>query len=77
MRHFPNPMSYDIPVHLTDYGFQYGDALVERIHKDPKDGSVVLGLKTSKTGKNNMMQIRVTRTGKINIHHNGKWERQI
>jgi hypothetical protein len=66
---------YEIPAHLTEYGFQYGAATIERLHSDPRDGSVVLSLTTPKTGAGNMMQIRVTRTGKIRIFHNGEWKR--
>lgn len=47
-----------------EYGFKYGDAIIERHISDEKKGWVVLGLKTSKHD----LQIYVTKTGKIRIN---------
>ena len=60
----------------TSYGFSYGDALVERWHKDDKKEWVVIGLMTSKYAKEKHIQIYVTKTGKVRIFDStGEWKR--
>jgi hypothetical protein len=62
----------DVRFEETAYGFNYGAAEVTRIHSDNKKGWVILGLSTPKTKR--MMQIYVTKTGKVRIHdENGEW----
>ena len=46
---------------LTDFGFEYGAAEIERTHH--RDGWVVLSLKTPK----GELQIYVTKTGQVRI----------
>jgi len=46
-----------------EYGFQYGDAIIERLMSDEKRGWVIIGLNTSKTS----IQIYVTKKGKVRI----------
>lgn len=56
------------------YGFQYGDAIIERFFSDDKKGWITLGLKTSKYSNHNHIQIYVTKTGKVRIFDsNGEW----
>lgn len=45
---------------VTEFGFEYGAATVERV-TDYKDGSVVVRIETNKE----IMHIRVTKGGKI------------
>ena len=54
---------------VTTYGFEFGNAEVERHCSDEKKGWVLIGLKTGKE----TLQIYVTKTGKVRIHDaNGK-----
>lgn len=54
----------------TEYGFEYGDAKIQRFFSDDKKGWVTIGLNTSKVE----MQIYITRTGKVRIHSKeGEW----
>lgn len=58
----------------TIYGFEYGDAKVSRMISDKKKGYVILGLESSKYTGNDVIQIYVTKTGKIRIHSkDGEW----
>lgn len=51
---------------LTDFGFKYGDAEVQRICSDEKKGWVLIAVKTSR--KNQELQIYVTKTGKVRVY---------
>lgn len=56
----------------TPYGFEYGNARVERFHSDEEDGSVIIGIGTDKYS--HPIQIYVTRTGKVRIFSvSGEW----
>jgi len=58
----------------TQYGFEWGDAKVERIFSDKEKGWVTLGIQSSKYTGNKAIQIYVTKTGKIRIHSSkGEW----
>lgn len=60
----------------TQYGFQYGSAKVTRIFDDKKKGWVVLGIETPKHSGHGILQVYITKTGKIRIHDkNGEWIR--
>ena len=62
----------------TQYGFNYGDAKVERLVSDEKKGYVILGLETSrhKRAKQSGIDIYVTRTGKVRIYSDGgEWRK--
>jgi hypothetical protein len=48
----------------TKYGFEFGNAKIERLCSDEKKGWVVLGLRTGKE----ILDIYVTKTGKVRIH---------
>ncbi len=56
----------------TKYGFEYGNAAIERLASDNKAGWVSLGLETKKY-PNYEIQIYVTKTGKVRIHSKGEW----
>lgn len=52
------------------YGFEYGAATITRMCSDPKNGWVVIGLKTPKHKID--IQIYVTKTGKVRIFSEDK-----
>jgi hypothetical protein len=52
------------------YGFKYGAAKVTRLFSDEKKGWVTLGIETPKS----VIQVYVTKTGKIRIHSTGGGE---
>ena len=57
---------------ITQFGFQFGAALVERICEDK--GRVWMRLSTPKEPD---LQIHVTRTGKVRIFsENGEWKEE-
>jgi hypothetical protein len=66
-----------IKTEITQYGFTFGPATIERCCSDDKRGMVVLLLKTPKR-KNQCIQIYVTKTGKVRIYNeDGKeWKNQ-
>ena len=53
-----------IKTEVTQYGFNFGAAKVERIASDDKRQWVVIGVETPKE----ILHIYVTKTGKVNIH---------
>jgi len=58
----------------TEYGFEYGDAKVTRLFSDERKGWVTLGIESSKYSGYNMIQIYITKTGKIRIFSSeGEW----
>lgn len=57
-------------ISITDFGFIYGPATVERYCGDEKKGWVVMGVKTAKYPHG--VQIYVTKTGKVRVHADGK-----
>jgi len=58
----------------SKYGFNYGSSKVERLHYDPKKGSVWLGINTPKAKYGRGIQIYVTKTGKVRIYDDrGEW----
>lgn len=57
---------HHVPYAMTRYGFQYGSALVERIHGHDT-GAVTIGIKSPK----GEVQVYVTRTGKIRVLKDG------
>ncbi len=63
----------EVQVHYkeTKYGFEYGAAEITRFHSDPKDGWVMIGIKTPKLKQ--AMQIYVTKTGKVRVFCEGEW----
>ena len=58
------PLLTDVHFANTQYGFEWGDAKIERHISDKKKGWIVLGIKTRKKD----LQIYVTKTGKIRVH---------
>ena len=57
---------------LTQYGFEFGPATIERACSDDPKGWIMLLLKTERhpTG----IQLYVTRTGKVRVHSAaGEW----
>ena len=48
---------------ITKYGFEYGNAKIERLMSDEKRGWVIIQLKSDKAD----MQIYITRTGKVRV----------
>jgi len=60
---------------ITDYGFNFGSAEIERCCSDDKKGWVVIMLKTPKHP--NGLQIYVTKTGKVRIFGKGEWSPPI
>lgn len=65
-----------MPLHYaeTQYGFQYGAAHVTRLFSDEKQGWVTLGLETKQYIGQNVIQIYVTKSGKVRIHDSsGEW----
>ena len=58
----------------TKYGFEYGNAKVNRLFSDEDKGWVTIGIESSKYSGNKDIQIYVTKTGKIRIHSSeGEW----
>jgi len=62
----------------TQYGLEYGNAKTTRLFGDDKNGSVTIGLETSKYNhkgvKKSEIQIYITKTGKVRIFSKGEWE---
>lgn len=58
----------------TQYGFEWGAAVIERGFSDEKKGWITLLLKTPKYPAQRGIQIYVTKTGKVRIHDStGEW----
>lgn len=58
---------------LTEYGFEFGPATVERACSDEKQGWVVLLLKTKKYPHG--IQFYVTKSGKVRVNcQKGEWK---
>jgi hypothetical protein len=58
----------------TKYGFDWGAVKIERFFSDSKKGLVVLSLETPKHQRENLLQIYVTKTGKVRIFDaHGEW----
>ena len=55
---------------LTQYGFTFGPAKVERVCSDDKKGWVYLSVTTPR--KTQGIKIYVTKTGKLRVYRNGK-----
>jgi hypothetical protein len=54
----------------TQYGFEYGDAKIQRTCSDKKKGWVALGIKSSK----HKLEVYITKTGKIRVFsRDGEW----
>ena len=60
-------MAYTV---TTQYGFNFGPAVVERLCSDDEKGWVYLSVKTPKI--NQGIEIYVTKTGKLRVYRNGK-----
>ena len=58
-------MSEELKDGTTEFGFKFGDALVERVHKDKDKGWTIISIKTSR--KNQELQVYVTKTGKVRV----------
>jgi hypothetical protein len=60
----------------TTYGFDYGSAKITRLFSDANLGWITLGLETPKYAGHEMIQIYITKTGKVRIHSkHGEWKR--
>lgn len=59
-------MSEELKEGTTEFGFKFGDALVERVHKNKEKGWAIISIKTSR--KNQELQIYVTKTGKVRVY---------
>ena len=60
----------------TRFGFNFGNAIIERICTMP-NGSVVIGMFTDRyrEGKKGMIEIRITKTGIVRIFSDeGEWK---
>ena len=55
---------------ITQYGFIFGAAKVERLCSDDKTEWVYLSIKTPR--KTQGIEIYVTKTGKLRVYRNGK-----
>jgi len=56
---------------ITDYGFEYGAAKIERIASDDKRGWVYVGITTPKYP---YFHVYITKTGKVRIFdQRGEW----
>ena len=55
---------------LTQYGFTFGSAEVQRLCSDDKKGWVYLSVETPR--KTQGINIYVTKTGKLRVYRNGK-----
>ena len=53
----------------TQYGFEWGNAKINRLFSDEKKGWVAFEITTDKYP--NSIQIYITKTGKVRIHSNG------
>jgi hypothetical protein len=51
----------------TEYGFEWGNAKIQRMFSDDKKGWVTLTLETSKHKGHQALQIYITKTGKVRI----------
>lgn len=61
---------------ITQYGFEWGSAKIERHISDEKKGWIVMGLETPKYKGDKALQIYVTKTGKVRIFGpNGEWNK--
>jgi len=58
---------------ITEYGFEFGPAKVNRLLCDEKKGWVVLSIETPKYPAGREIQIYVTKTGKVRIFSDGEW----
>ena len=66
------------PIHskITQYGFEYGNAKVIRLHSDKTSGWVMLGIETDKYSCNAGLQVYITKTGKVRIFDiKGEWSK--
>lgn len=57
----------NVKTQRTEFGFQFGAALVECLASDKKERNAIIGLTTPK----HKFQIHVTKTGKVRIYTNG------
>lgn len=57
------PVLADVHFAVTQYGFEYGNAKIERLISDEKRGWVIIQLKSNKAD----MQIYITKTGKVRV----------
>lgn len=58
----------------TKYGFEWGGATFQRLASDDKKGWVIASIETRKFKDNMMVQIYVTKTGKVRIFDSrGEW----
>ena len=57
------PVLADVHFAVTQYGFEYGNAKIERLMSDERRGWVIVQLKTDKAD----IQIYITRTGKVRV----------
>lgn len=53
----------DVHFAVTQFGFDYGDAKVERVMSDDRKGWVVIGIKS----RRKTIHIYITKTGKIRV----------
>ena len=58
----------------TKFGFEYGNAKIQRLFSDEKKGWVTISIESEKYKGNNHIQVYITKTGKIRIHsREGEW----
>lgn len=57
------PLLADVHFAVNQFGFEYGDAKVERIMSESRKGWVVIGIKSSRK----QIEIYVTKKGKIRV----------
>lgn len=63
-------MSDSVPGRTTEFGFQWGAAMIQRLFSDVKKGWVTVGVETPKC----KLQVYITKTGKIRVHSDeGEW----
>ena len=67
-------MPIDLNPKVKEFGIQWGAATLNCLFSDKNTQSVTFGLYTHKREGNDMIQIYVTKTGKVRIHDkNGEW----
>ena len=55
---------------ITQYGFNFGPAVIERLCSDDSKGWVYLAVNTPKETQG--INVYVTKTGKLRVYRNGK-----
>jgi hypothetical protein len=71
-------MSKAIHYRETQYGFEYGAAIVTRLCSEPKTGRVTICIETPKHSGHDGLQVSVTKTGKVRIFDkSGEWLKPV